>query len=73
MLDNVYIINYSRLQALFIIVHGSSRRVVACSNDFTGIYNKIKQLRDSGNIELSFTDSAIDEISKRNLTVEGVY
>lgn len=72
MLENVYIINYSKLQGLFMIVHGSSRRVITCSNDFTGIYKKVKELCDVGEVELSFTDSAIDEISKRNLTVEGV-
>lgn len=70
-MENLYVINYSRLQSLFFIIKADTKHIVKACNDFGGVYRYVKQLRDKSDIELEFTDSAIDELHRRNLLEGG--
>lgn len=64
-LKNNYMVTYSRLQGKFALVNVSTGHIVKYCDLFRGIYEKIRYLRDSEDIEIHFTDSAIDELQRR--------
>ncbi len=70
-MSNLYLVNYSNLQGLFYVVKADTRHIYKACNDFGGVYRYVKQLREECDIELEFTDSAIDELQRRNILEGG--
>lgn len=69
-LKNCYMVTYSRLQKRFALVKMETGHIVKECDLFRGIYERIKQLKSNENIEIRFSDSAIDELQKRGFERE---
>ena len=70
-MDNVYIVSFSRLQNMFMLVKASSRHIVKVCSSFDEVYKKVGELKACNDIELSFTDAAIDELTRQKLYERG--
>lgn len=64
-LKNCYMVTYSRLQKRFALVKMETGHIVKECDLFRGIYEKIKALKTNEDVEIRFSDSAIDELQKR--------
>lgn len=69
-LKNCYMVAYSKLQNRFALVKMDTGHIVKECDLFRGIYDRIKVLRQNEDIEIHFSDSAIDQLQKRGFERE---
>lgn len=65
LLSDKYLVNYSRMYKKFSLLDMATGHIVVESDLFFGLYDTIKRLKKEKEIELIFSDEAVDELSKR--------